>query len=108
MKSAWMCIGTASTCLPNAHRLPTGSVAPPIWLGKEMTLNLSQCVARKHWGRRCASPRRFSANLLEIGGSQRWLLAAMPPNFDLLQTAIDARTSYEGYCRALANQISPY
>jgi transposase len=53
------------------------------------SLNLSQFVAHKHWGRRCASPCGFSANLLEIGESQRWLLASMPPNFDLLQTAIN-------------------
>src|SRR5215468_10846438 len=50
--------------------------------------NLSQFVAHKYWGRCCASPRRFSAHLLEIGESQRCLLASMPPNFDLLQTAI--------------------
>jgi hypothetical protein len=54
-----------------------------------LSLNLSHFVAHKHWERRCASPRRFSANLLEIGESQRWLLASMPPNFDLLQTAIN-------------------
>ena len=57
--------------------------------GHSISLNLSQFVAHKHWGRRCASPRRFSAHLLEIGESQRWLLASMPPNFDLLQTAIN-------------------
>src|SRR5262249_10075603 len=54
---------------------------------QKSSLNLSQFVARKHWRRRWVSPRRFSANLLEIGGSQRWLRASMPPNVDLLQTA---------------------
>src|SRR5262249_19388452 len=51
------------------------------------SLNLSPFVANKHWGRRCTSPRRFRAHLLEIGESQRWLCASMPPNSDLLQTA---------------------
>src|SRR5262245_27499682 len=49
----------------------------------------SQFVAHKYWGRCCASPRRFSAHLLEIGESQRCLLASMPPTFDLLQSAIN-------------------
>src|SRR5262245_33166187 len=58
-------------------------------VGKAVSLNLSQFVVHKYWGRCCASPRRFSAHLLEIGESQRCLLASMPPNFDLLQTAIN-------------------
>src|SRR5215813_4547399 len=52
---------------------------PPYHQAILVSLNLSQFVAHKHWGRRCASPRRFSANLLEIGESQRWLLTSLPP-----------------------------
>src|SRR5262249_53881451 len=63
---------------------PASHLTPP--------LNLSQFVAHKHWGRRYASPRRFSAHLLEIGESPRWLLASTPPNFDLLQPAINRTT----------------
>ena len=50
-------------------------------------LNVSQCVVQKYWGRRCASPRWCRAYLVDIGESQRWLLASMPPNFALRHTA---------------------
>src|SRR5262245_64457189 len=73
---------------PDSLGIATRVLAIPIKReDKKLTLNLSQFVAHKHWGRRCASPRRFSANLLEIGEAQRWLRASMPPTLTFYKPA---------------------
>jgi hypothetical protein len=55
----------------------------------QVSLNLSDFVARKICLRSRVSPRHFRANHTKSGEPQLCLLVHMHPNFDLLQTAIN-------------------